>query len=341
MLDHNGRVVGSGTTRPIMITDDHKSTGVNKNASSAAVAPSAESLSPKQEWPLDPDGSQSGRKNSLGTERTKKRAKPYDGAGRAGKIRRKGSTSSLSGFVSPMTSAGATRAPTRASTPAQPFMPTSPLQSSVSSPESIDTTSVEVAASLFSAAFEMSASPMDTSVQRVFEDVVMPDVQPQIQLDLHGPTISLEELTNPSTFMSGMSPEPMPSMAMSLNPAQTINVASPEVSYMLFSHDPSPPITTLPPPKIHRRIPSSGPTYGGIEVTVLGANFHPAMQLNCVFGDIPSSSTHRWSDNTLVCLLPPTTSPGVVAVWFDGIQKEEDGSPPSLFAYTDETDRAL
>ena len=97
----------------------------------------------------------------------------------------------------------------------------------------------------------------------------------------------------------------------------------------------------LPLPKIHRLIPASGPTYGGIEITVLGANFHPNMQLNCVFGDARSSSTQRWSDNTLVCLLPPSPTPGVVAVWFDGIQKEEDGSPPSLFAYTDETDRAL
>ncbi|OBZ70717.1 hypothetical protein A0H81_09040 [Grifola frondosa] len=65
------------------------------------------------------------------------------------------------------------------------------------------------------------------------------------------------------------------------------------------------------------------------------------MHLNCVFGSTPSTSTQRWSDNTLVCLLPPSTSSGVVQVWFDGMPKEEDGSPPSLFTYTDETDRAL
>lgn len=336
MLDHNGRVVGSGTTRPIMITDDHKSTGVNKTNPTATAQNVDSATTSKQEWPYaDPEANHTSRKGSLGPERAKKRAKPYDGTGRAGKIRRKGSTSSMSGFVSPMTSAVATRA----STPAQPTIPMSPLQSTVSTPESFDATSAEVAASLLSAAFDMSVSPADTPASNVFEDVVMPDVQPQIQLDLNGPTISLEELTNSSSFMSGISPEPVPPMSIGLSPAQTMNVASPEVSYMLFNHDP--PMTTLPPPKIHRLIPSSGPTYGGIEVTVLGANFHPAMQLNCVFGDVSSSSTQRWSDNTLVCLLPPTTSPGVVAVWFEGIQKEEDGSPPSLFAYTDETDRAL
>ena len=74
---------------------------------------------------------------------------------------------------------------------------------------------------------------------------------------------------------------------------------------------------------------------------MLGSNFHPSLQLNCVFGDVIASSTQRWSDNTLVCILPPRASSGVVAVWFSGMQKEEDGTPPCLFTYTDESDRAL
>src|ERR1700733_727775 len=54
-----------------------------------------------------------------------------------------------------------------------------------------------------------------------------------------------------------------------------------------------------------------------------------------------ASSTQRWSDNTLVCILPPRATSGVVAVWFSGLQKDEDGTPPCLFTYTDESDRAL
>src|SRR5258707_4282315 len=54
-----------------------------------------------------------------------------------------------------------------------------------------------------------------------------------------------------------------------------------------------------------------------------------------------ASSTQRWSDNTFVCILPPRPTSGVVAVWFNGIQKDEDGTPPCLFTYTDESDRAL
>jgi uncharacterized protein len=99
-------------------------------------------------------------------------------------------------------------------------------------------------------------------------------------------------------------------------------------------------VPNLPIPKIHRLIPSTGPTFGGIEVTVLGSNFHPSLQLNCVFGDTVATSTHRWSDNTLVCVLPPRPLPGVVAVWFDGYQKDES-DPQSLFTYTDESDRTL
>ena len=100
-------------------------------------------------------------------------------------------------------------------------------------------------------------------------------------------------------------------------------------------------MSTLPLPKIHRLIPACGPTHGGIEVTILGANFCPSMQLNCVFGDVPSSSTQRWSDNTLVCVLPPRAVPGVVTVWLEGFEKDDDNISPSLFTYSDESDRAL
>lgn len=97
-----------------------------------------------------------------------------------------------------------------------------------------------------------------------------------------------------------------------------------------------------PIPTIHRLIPNAGPTHGGIEVTVLGANFHPSVPLNCVFGDVPASSTQRWSDNALVCVLPPRATAGVVSVWFEGFPKTEDqGPPPTLFTYSDESDRAL
>ena len=98
-------------------------------------------------------------------------------------------------------------------------------------------------------------------------------------------------------------------------------------------------------PTIHRLIPSSGPTHGGIEVTILGVNFHPNVRLECVFGGTRAVMTQRWSDNALVCVLPPRVEAGVVRVWFDGFEEagEEDGmgKMTSLFTYSDESDRAL
>ncbi|TCD67856.1 SPT3 Dosage dependent suppressor of Ty-induced promoter mutations-like protein [Steccherinum ochraceum] len=344
MLDHNGRIVGSGTTRPIMITDDHKSTGVNaKNQTRTA------DTSPNPEWPYgavgdlpDSGAAAAKRKNSRAdtTDRTKKRTKPYDSAARSGgNLRRRGSNASLDSAQSPLASTVGTRAPTRSPTPAQ-LLQHGPILHAAeqhASPEPIDPSAAEVAATIL-AALEHPVTPADEVGTNTFEDILMPDAPSQLELDLEH-TFSLDELG--SSFFNT---DPSSSTPMASDPVQApspLSQAQAAVSYMLFNNDPPPPINSLPPPKIHRLIPAMGPTYGGIEVTVLGANFHPAMQLNCVFGDLVSSSTQRWSENTLVCILPPSTSPGVVGVWFDGVEKQDDGSPPVLFTYTDETDRAL
>ena len=196
----------------------------------------------------------------------------------------------------------------------------------------------------------------------MFDDIVMPDASSLSgaanDMSLGPPASFLgPELSSPSMPLTLQSPQqlsmPAPAPAphglegldaLDMDAPQSMDVQVSQQMQFLFNAEPQPPLAIpgLPLPKIHRLIPATGPTYGGIEITVLGANFHPNMQLNCVFGDARSTSTQRWSDNTLVCLLPPSPTPGVVAVWFDGLQqKEEDGTPPSLFAYTDETDRAL
>ncbi|KAG8908048.1 SPT3 Dosage dependent suppressor of Ty-induced promoter mutations-like protein [Tulasnella sp. 403] len=109
---------------------------------------------------------------------------------------------------------------------------------------------------------------------------------------------------------------------------------------------------SLPPPVIHRLIPNSGPTHGGIDVTILGANFVPSLQ--CVFGDAVATSTQMWSENTIVCTLPPSPSPGPVVVWFrdvpmnmttgnemDGLLGLGPGPGLQWFTYLDNADRAL
>ena len=142
----------------------------------------------------------------------------------------------------------------------------------------------------------------------------------------------------PSTFLPTAPPSPV---AMSVSQYQRLQepLASAPLPFMFLPEPP--PLAPVHQPRIHRLIPSSGPIIGGIEVTILGSNFHPSLQLDCTFGDVMASSTQRWSDNTLVCILPPRATSGVVAVWFNGKKKDEDGTPPCLFTYTDESDRAL
>nr|CAG8438793.1 5539_t:CDS:10 [Entrophospora candida] len=88
-------------------------------------------------------------------------------------------------------------------------------------------------------------------------------------------------------------------------------------------------------PKMNKLIPSEGPMYGGIEVTVLGSGFYDG--LTCVFGEIPALQTQFWSPNALVCYLPPSPTPGPVAVTF----KEHTSQDFTIFNYTNNTDRAL
>lgn len=102
------------------------------------------------------------------------------------------------------------------------------------------------------------------------------------------------------------------------------------------------PQTQLPStqPRISKLIPGSGPMMGGIEVTILGENFNP--NLICVFGDSPAIPTQMWSANTLVCILPPSASPGPVMVSFKNQALDFDmGGSLQLFTYLDTTDRAL
>ena len=306
MMDHSGRVVGTGMSRPIMITDDHK-TSSNKspeliNSFAAMDLPDwsqvGGTLNEILPLPIGDLRAPSKRKKELlSTTNTGKRPKPYDSNGKPNRVSREGSVASHPSspiIFSPLPT-------TRESSvvqnmispdlgPVNPPPLRQPMQGSeTSSPDSLVT-------------------PLDQS-----SDVYMPEAD-----------FSL--LDTPPTLPNSFSQMIRPSLPHSLP--------------FLFFDQQSIPVQN---PTIHRLIPNMGPTHGGIEVTVLGANFYPSLQLNCVFGDVTASSTQRWSDNTLVCVLPPRAKPGVVAVWFEGVGKTEDqiNAPPSLFTYSDESDRAL
>ncbi|KZT72236.1 hypothetical protein DAEQUDRAFT_686657 [Daedalea quercina L-15889] len=303
MLDRYGRVIGTGVTRPIMITDDHKTTGAQKAAQNNEMALGESS---------DMGGSAK-RKKTTASERVKKRTKPYDIEQSASRTVRRGSSASAD---SPRYAASPSA--TRSS---------SPLQSYAHSP--LSAFSPVDSRGILQSAFDFNISTPDGAPTPIDSDIRMMQEAPS------------EAVATIHELMSSSLPSSTTDGQITLDPNQTLNVPSQPAPFFMFAQNPPPPMLSLPVPKIHRLIPASGPTFGGIEVTVLGANFHPSMQLNLLFGGSMSTSTQRWSDNTLVCLLPPRADPGTVTVWFEGVEKTEDGIPPCLFTYTDETDRAL
>jgi hypothetical protein len=242
------------------------------------------------------------RKELSSTIITKNRPKPYDSNGKSNRISREGSVASQPSPPTCFSPLPITRESTPLSVVQNIF---------ASDPGLLNTPPLlhQMQGSETSSPDSL-ATPLDQS-----SDVYMPEAN--FSLSDISPT--LPNSLSPSSLMI------QPSLPHSL-------------PFMFFNQQGIP----AQNPTIHRLIPNMGPTHGGIEVTILGANFPSSLQLNCVFGDVTASSTQRWSDNTLVCVLPPRATPGVVAVWFEGFQKTEDqNAPPSLFTYSDESDRAL
>ncbi|TEB38349.1 hypothetical protein FA13DRAFT_1786140 [Coprinellus micaceus] len=329
MMDSTGRLIGSGMTKPIMITDDHKTTGANRSAelvASFTCVPGAEWAAHPQPIPPLDSRAPSRRKKEPSTITTAKRPKPYDSASKPKKGSREGSVTSL---PSPSPSASYSSLPTRSPTPSviqsaqhytsheiPSYSQPPPLQASTQSSESSPDT---------------LATPLDPH-----SDIFLLNLQPS----LHHPTPQSDLLAMNQQLAQSSLPPPIPLPV----PSMTIPPQAHSMPFMLFDSAPqSSQSLQLQLPTIHRLIPNNGPMHGGIEVTVLGANFHHSIRLDCIFGDVAASSTQRWSENTLVCVLPPRATPGVVSVWFEGFPKMEDpmSSPASLFTYLDESDRAL
>ena len=82
--------------------------------------------------------------------------------------------------------------------------------------------------------------------------------------------------------------------------------------------------------------------HGGIEITLLGSNFRPDMNVHALFGNSMAAETQFWSNNVLICKLPPSQRPGPVTVMLTGVPDEaQPPSGPPIFTYTDDGDRDL
>ncbi|KAI9340832.1 hypothetical protein BDR26DRAFT_860949 [Obelidium mucronatum] len=104
------------------------------------------------------------------------------------------------------------------------------------------------------------------------------------------------------------------------------------------SSSPAPPSAV-----INRIIPGEGPIQGGVEITILGENIHNG--LIAVFGDLDAITTQVWGTSTMICILPPSSTPGPVPVTLKAVAGF-NANPvipdiPVTFMYKDDLDRSL
>lgn len=340
VTDDSGRVVGKGMSPPIMITDDHKSVDKSspKNAQvvpfiaadadwepRAPVMPSTVVEPVVAEPSLTSRRRQSGAKEGSGT--LKRRSKPYDTGRPAGTRSRRGEPSEGNVYPSVTQAAPAV---------SNPYPDATTLAQYRSAPSSVHSSTAPP-----------SPSPLDRDMPTLPSPAQSygSPTSPQSSYFENSDQIMHEALMQPSPFFPISPPNTAPSSPpMGDLLPQSLNTSPLDLSsftYSLLQPQPELSISTLPAPKIHRLVPSSGPTFGGIEVTILGSNFHSSVRYNCVFGDVVASSTSHWSENTLVCILPPRACAGVVPVTLQGLKLDNDPLQPVLFTYTDETDRNL
>lgn len=403
MRDWQGRLIATGSTPPIMITDDHKSMGqaahAAQAAASAAASPSAppslgiikqvngssprnsnSNPSQSQEELASTATSTSGSATPNGSinpdapvKHKKERSKPYDGN------RRRRNTSGKDLNMTPYSGTGQNTPSVTATSPAPTASNAADFSSSdfwnafatagtalnglgrsnststgTKTPGEASSVGGSPAPVLQQQALQLPhlSQPMPSQMQAQLAQLSQGSLSPTtLQTNLASlPNLDLEQFFRNAQagVSSGVDFAQLMAMAAAaaLPPHLRPNAGSAVTTPGFAQAPPSGPnhsIEQVPQPKISKLIPGEGPTSGGIEVTVLGENFTEG--ITCVFGDVPAANTKIWASNTLVCLLPPSSSAGpvVVSVKTPGqvTQPPPINGPLQLFTYIDTTDRAL
>lgn len=367
MRDYRGNLIATGSTPPIMITDDHKSVAaaqlvgvttniaggsVNGNPKNANGSSSSSSINSSSGPPLKRVEGTNSRSRAASAEdegdlrskstqvRKKNRTKPYgDAESRA--QRRSASSSSHANTLSMTPFSGST-------TPAVGQSPGS-ASADINHPDfwaAFASMSVPGSSSPQAQAPPSSSNVPQEWVQQAANDASLSshtlNYNPQSIPDFDVASFARSLQSQPPTADSSAANDEatmqqLMALARSLPGMQLMPGTAGFANSMMQRED-----SRLPPPAISKLIPGEGPISGGIEVTVLGENFVDG--LTCLFGDQPATSTKVWGANTLLCILPPSASPGPVAVTIKGEREASNtgrNHPLQLFTYTDTNDRAL
>ncbi|CAM0139988.1 unnamed protein product [Umbelopsis sp. WA50703] len=330
LRDHHDQVVATGISPIIMITDDHKSSKVTATTTNAASA------GPRKRNREEYDSNDSNRTSGSSRKANKKKNQSTDGE-------------SDSGTSSPIASIPATPTSMQLSSIHGPLSPLTlhPSPDSFSFPTSsaaygkMDYHDIKVQTHNLQDKSQTNSNDF-LEVERFLSQLPSPvDVPISSSTAIHnshddfGLMNALSDLASPTTLPNGV-PQPKISAQPQEQP-QHVDTADHDQQVSARPSDQVP--QRRPHAHINRIIPAEGPVYGGVEVTILGSGFYEGV--TCLFGDSPAMPTHCWSQNTLVCILPPATNPGTVVVSLKEHPIVLDGQDVPLFTYFDESDRAL
>ncbi|SAL99406.1 hypothetical protein [Absidia glauca] len=281
MYDHQGKLVATGTSPPVMITDDHKN--LSKLGDKRRRRRKKKSVSPIQE--------------SLPTPEEDSWATFDDSTARQTLVKMEDLTSDIA-----------------ISSSHQPLSPSAAFESVAMENDE------DIIKSMDSLASMAAATPLPSTDSCGFLDpcLFFPTLNtsspPASMQDLQLFLPSLWSSPSSSPTDSGSPTSSSPS-----SPLTTTSTIPSPLMYPHYQQPQQPlqqdliqlPAAASVAPKVERMIPDYASLEGGTEITLLGSNFYDG--LTCYFGD-QQALTAYWSPTTLVCTVPPCSQPGPVLV---------------------------
>lgn len=355
MRNWKGRTVACGSTPAIMITDDHKSSAAiekfKRDAVNGAASVNGEADGPSQPssvrgrstFSADRSRANSsevvdGQPGASRNKAKKSRSKPYDApSSRRGTV----SNGSNSHAGLPMSAMGSNHggSPDPQQQSQAPPMDLVQALAAIGNERAMNQMQAQAASS--SAPGHGATAPVSAQALHAFgnllsEGSISPDTLATNPMSLPNFDLSNSVIAQQMLALFGQQPYVDATAGGGFPPLGTAPMQS-------SVPEPAPP--AFPQATISKVIPGEGPTSGGMEVTVLGDNFREG--LTCFFGDLAATSTRVWAANTLICVLPPSPSPGPVAVTVKSAQEAHHSSAQAgigslqLFTYVDKSDTQL
>ncbi|TGZ76538.1 hypothetical protein EX30DRAFT_352550 [Ascodesmis nigricans] len=314
---HTGKITAQTLSGTILITDDHKNSRAEKSTEQEqARSPAAKqgmelalsSINSPQPAPSHP----ASRRGSQGTEMSF--ASTYSFPNNSGVRHRQ---------------SGSSQPPTPMRTSPSPGLNSNKRRKPSKVPAGLTMT-------------RSDANPMESShpVQQFVPDYQMSwNTQ-----DMGGSSDDAGVVANPFAFMPSQSWNmPLPNNHLGsrhfLGSTQLCNPGAMSFSPQ-FSMSPSPTFQFGDGPQISitHCVPSEGSCSGGYEATILGQGFVRGMTV--MFGDTPALSVDLMSEGTLLCVVPPSATPGPVVVHFKSVPISSGGRLVQ-FKYKDEVENEL